>query len=168
MRLSRVAHSLDTAFTPFSRIINSVGTGILAIMMLLTVADVILRYFLNRPIPGSFEITVFMMVVLVSLSLAYTGLRGGHVNVDIVLTHIPPKARAILNSITGFICAVLFAVVSWQCVRQAMVLLESDLTSDVLYIPAYPFLLITSFGFAALAFAFIVRMFKSLCEVTGK
>ena len=65
MRLSNVVSCLSRVVYPVSRIINGIGVGILAIIMIFTVTDIALRYFLDRPIASSFELTEFMMAIVV-------------------------------------------------------------------------------------------------------
>jgi TRAP-type C4-dicarboxylate transport system permease small subunit len=72
MELDKAARGIERVANPLSRITDSVGRVILALMMLLITVDVVLRYFLNRPIKGSYELVEFMLVLLVYLGLAYT------------------------------------------------------------------------------------------------
>jgi len=53
------------------------GTAIVA-MMLLTCADVVLRY-LRRPIPGTYELVCFLGAAAVAFAIAYTFVEKGHV-----------------------------------------------------------------------------------------
>ena len=168
MWLSRAAHLLSRVVNPASRVINSVGVSVLAIMMLLTAGDVLLRYFFNRPIPGSFELTAFMMAIVVSFGLAYTAVRKGHVNVELVVSRLPQRAQAVIYSITGLISLGLFSMISWQCILQAKTLFLGKSASEVLYIPVFPFLLVTSFGFALLTLAFLVELLNSLTQAVKR
>ena len=54
---------------------NGIGMVSLAAMMFLIAADVVLRYFFNKPITGDYELVQFMLVIMISLGLAYCGLR---------------------------------------------------------------------------------------------
>ena len=60
---------IDKVVSPLSKCLHWLGATLLFGMMLLTTADVILRYFFNRPITGSFELTQYLMVMIVSLLL---------------------------------------------------------------------------------------------------
>ena len=96
MWLSKAAQFLGRAVYPPSRIINTVGLGVLAVMMFLTATDVTLRYVFNRPIPGAFELTEFLMATLVAFALAYTQVHKGHINVDLIISRFPPRAQAVI------------------------------------------------------------------------
>ena len=72
MWLSKAALWLERVISPVARVFNSAGVGILMVMMSLTVVDVFLRFVFNKPIVGAYEMSEFMMVILVFFALAYT------------------------------------------------------------------------------------------------
>ena len=53
-----------------ARGINGVGVTALTLLMLLTAVDVCLRYLFDSPITGSYELSEFMMAILVAFGLA--------------------------------------------------------------------------------------------------
>ncbi|MBW2449419.1 MAG: TRAP transporter small permease subunit [Deltaproteobacteria bacterium] len=65
------------------------GAAIVA-MMLLTCADVVLRYF-RRPIPGTYELVCFLGAVAVSFAMAHTSIEKGHVSVSFIVALFPSK-----------------------------------------------------------------------------
>ena len=138
MEIGRIFAGSSRIVNAVSKAIHIVGVSILALLMVLTVMDVGLRYFLNKPITSTFELTEFMMAVLVSFCLAHTASHGGHVNVDIVTSRLPRKISAILGAISNFITTSIFTLVTWQCFAQARTIYQSGLESDVLYIPVFP------------------------------
>src|SRR4030042_1118998 len=103
MWLNKVIRSLNRIVNPLVRITSSVAADILRAMMFLAAMDVLLRYIFNRPISGGMEMTEYMMVILVSLGLAYCGFVKGHVSVEVLTSRFSPKVQAILNSITYFL-----------------------------------------------------------------
>ena len=65
------------------------GAAIIA-MMLLTCADVVLRYF-RRPIPGAYELICFLGAMAVAFAMAHTSVEKGHVAVSFVVSLFPQK-----------------------------------------------------------------------------
>lgn len=62
----------------------------LLVLMLITTADVILRYFFSAPIPGVFEITEeYLMPYMVFLGISYVWAKGRHVRVTLLSRRIP-------------------------------------------------------------------------------
>ncbi len=67
------------------------GFGIFALMMI-GVAQVLMRKLLNIPIYGYIDIVEIMMSFLVFLGLSYTERLGGHIRMELFLTIIPRRA----------------------------------------------------------------------------
>ena len=51
--------------------------------------------------------------------LAYTFVKGGHVRIDLVTSHLPPGARAWLRAVTLALGLALIAVVIWVTTRSS-------------------------------------------------
>ena len=105
-----------------SRIVNGVGVSFLVAMMLLTTADVIGRYFFNRPIAGAYELTEFIMVIVVFLGLAHTEAKKDTAAIEIIAERFPSKVRAFTDSATIILSIFFFVVVGWQSIVQANLL----------------------------------------------
>jgi TRAP-type C4-dicarboxylate transport system permease small subunit len=129
------------------------GIGILA-MMLITCADVFLRYLFNAPIEGSLDITQMLMVIIVFFGLAYCGWTGGHVAVDLLRDLVPPAVVVPLARLVNLIGAVVMLAMAWQSVLTAMTFIKTGETPMTVLIPKYPFILVVTFG--ALTYAAIL------------
>jgi TRAP-type C4-dicarboxylate transport system permease small subunit len=57
--------------------------AVLFSLMLLTCADVVARYFLNKPITGGFELTECLLAALIFAGLPLVTLKNEHVTVDL-------------------------------------------------------------------------------------
>ena len=71
-------------------------------MMLLTCADVILRYF-RMPIPGTYELVCFLGAVAVAFAMAYTSLERGHVSVSFVVQLVNVFADNVVLEVLGVV-----------------------------------------------------------------
>ena len=138
------------------------------VMMLLVTTDVLLRYFLNQPIKGTFELVEFMMAVVVCLGIAYTGVRKGHVAVDVVVSRFSPRVQALIGSFNWLVSLGLFSLISWKGVEYARTLWESGLVSSQLYVPVFPFVLVVAFGAGLLCLVFLVNFIESVSQVVRK
>ena len=167
MWLTRIARALNRVISPVSRVAHAGGVVCLAAMMFLTTVDVTLRQF-NRPVMGAFELTQFMMAVLVSFGLAYCALMKGHVSVDLVISRLRQRARAILSSIIYLVSLGLFSLITWQSVLQAQTQAAAGQTSAILYIPVFPFVWVLAFGSALLCLVLLLNFLESLTEVATK
>jgi len=162
--LSRFGLFLEKAVFPVSRFLLYIGQFTLILMVMLTVADVFLRYVLNRPILGSYELTEFMMAVLVFSTIGYTMVVKGHVVVDLVFIKLPQRSKDILECITSFIAFILFAVVAWRNAVQASTAWgRNDVTAE-LFIPISPFILFVAIGIAVLSLVLFTQFIQSLAK----
>ncbi len=142
--------------------LNAVSIAALFIMMSLTTADVLFRYIFNQPIAGSYELTEFMMVILVSLGLSHCAVKGGHVNVDLIITRFSKRTRNIIATITSLLSFGLSALITWQGYLYVEDIFQSKLKTPVLLIPVYPFVVPIVIGFASLCLVLLIDVYKSL------
>lgn len=168
MSLDRTYCSLERLVSRLSGAVNSVGMGVLVVMMLLITMDVFLRYSFTRPIKGTFELVEFMMIIVVCFGMAYTGVKKGHVAVEVVVSRFSPRVQALIDSFNWLVSLGLFLLISWKAVTQVRTLWESGLTSSVLYVPVFPFVLVLAFGSALLCLVFLLNFIESVSQVVRK
>jgi len=163
--LSRFIYYLSKAVDPLVYAGTFIACVMLAGMMFLTFFDVFGRFVLNRPIIGSYEITEFMMVLLVSFGLGYCAMKKGHIRVDLILQYVSRKANQWFNIFTyGFSC-ILFAFVAWQGWLNAWNAVTTKAASVILLIPTFPFAFMLSVGAAFITLIFFRDFLKSIEEV---
>lgn len=131
------------------------------VMMLLSVADVILRL-LGKPIPGTYELVGFLGTIVVSFALAFTSMEKGHIAVEILVEKLPQRAQLAIEAFCNLIGALLFGVIAWQAVLYALDIKKSGEVSLTLQMPAYPFILGIAIGCALLCLLLIADFIKSL------
>ena len=166
--LDRVGHFLEKSIYPVSRFLHHVGQWVVVLMVLVTVTDVGLRYIFNRPILGSYEITQFMMAILIFASVGYTMAVKEHISVDLVITKLPKRVRALLEAITCVLAFGLFAVAAWRTVVFAGTTWKRHDVSAELFIPVSPFVLFVALGLAVLSLVLLVQFFESLARALKK
>jgi len=103
----------------------------LAAMMLLTVADVVLRAVTNQPIRGTLEIVELLLACTFFLALPAVFLRDEHIVVDVV-DGMAPRRVPLLRRIAGVLAVLVLAVMAWQGWLAARdTLAFKDVTSDL-------------------------------------
>ena len=142
------------------------GASIVA-MMLLTCADVVLRYF-RRPIPGTYELVCFLGAVAVAFAMAYTSVEKGHVSVSFVVNLFPQRIQGLIESITNSFGLFLFALIAWQSVIYANELRLSGEVSLTLELPFYPFVYGIGFSAAAVCLILLSDLYKNLMKMFAK
>jgi TRAP-type C4-dicarboxylate transport system permease small subunit len=141
------------------------GMFLLAPLMALTVADVIGRSFFNKPIPGTFELSEYMLAVIVLLGAAYTQQVKGHVAVDFLTSRCSVRTRAGLNALTGLASLLVVAIVVWQGAVAGM---AEKTVSDQLRIPQWPFRLLVAAGGLLLWLELALELIDSVRKALGR
>jgi len=165
MWLSKALDFWDRGTISIARGINGVGVTALTLLMLLTAVDVCLRYIFNRPITGSYELSEFMMAILVAFGLAYTAVHRGHINVDLLVTKTTLRSQAVINSVTALLSVGFFVLMTWRTSLYAEKLGADGYTSQSLAIPIYPFAYAVAFGCAILVLVVLIYLRDQLQEV---
>jgi TRAP-type C4-dicarboxylate transport system permease small subunit len=119
------------------------GMVLLVPMMLLTTGDVIGRAFWSRPIPGTVELSSYMLAVFILAGVAYTQRVKAHVNVTMLLDRMPERVSDVINICTTILSLVIIGVLAWQ---GWVVGMEETTVSDQLRVPQWPFRLLVSLG----------------------
>lgn len=140
-----------------SKVLNWVGGVILALMMLLTVLDVFLRY-LGRAITGTFELMSFGGAVVAGFAIAQTSLDGAHVSVDMLTAVLSRKGRIVLTILTKLIGFGVFALLAWALFLKGNDLYATGEVSLTLRVPYYPVAY-------ALALSSLAECFVLLCDI---
>jgi TRAP-type C4-dicarboxylate transport system permease small subunit len=100
-------------------------------MVLITVADVLLRALGNRPIRGTLEIVELLLACSFFLALPAVILRDEHIVVD-VIDGMAPRAVPLLKRLAAALAVVILALMAWQgwiSARDAIAF--RDVTSDL-------------------------------------
>jgi TRAP-type C4-dicarboxylate transport system permease small subunit len=93
----------------FDRIIDllaSLAGGLILFMMLSICIDVVLRYFLNRPLTWGVEISEYILLWSTLLSVAWVLKIEGHVKIDLVVNRLNPRNQCLVNTITSILGAI--------------------------------------------------------------
>lgn len=168
MLLEKIVISLKKIIKPAILILNGAGVTILALMMLLTASDVLLRYIFNRPIIGSLEITEYMMAIVVAFGLAYCASQDGHVRVEIIVDRLPHSVQTIVNGTTSLLGIFLFTLITWQCFVYTRMLFHSGLVSTVVHISRFPFACLVGIGSLFLTLILLVDLLEILTRMVRK
>jgi TRAP-type C4-dicarboxylate transport system permease small subunit len=120
-----------------SNFTNSIGGLILALMMFLTVVDVILRY-LKMPITGTFELMAFAGALIIGLSLPKASLDGAHVNVDMLTEYLPDIWKKVFLVFTKLMGFSFFVLLAWSFYLKGNDLYKTHEVSLTLHVPYYP------------------------------
>jgi len=155
---------LEKQLHPPARWFNWIAAIAVTAMMLLTCADVLLRI-LRCPIPGTYEIVGLLGATFVSFSLAHTTTERGHIAVDFLVRKLSPMMQTLIDCINSIICALLFAVITWQSILYALDLKNSGEVSMTLQMPIHPFVFGIALGCGMLSLVLFFRSVESTIKL---
>jgi len=136
-----------------------IGMILLIPMMLLTSGEVVGRAVWSQPIPGSIELSSYLLAAFILLGLAYTQQVKGHVRVTMFVSRLPEKWGLVLDVITSLLSLFIIAVMAWQ---GWVVGMEERTVSDMLRIPQFPFRLLVAVGGAFLFLELFFELIDTL------
>jgi len=148
------------AITKYFDYIARIG---LFVMMILVVANVILRYGWSS-IQGTYDYVQLLTAVSVSSAVAYCAYENGHIAVEILMERLPDRVQGIVGSFIGLFSVAFFAIASWQAVIVGQEMKVSRETTMAVYVPFYPFLWFLAFGLAMTAVAILPSWIKSISK----
>jgi TRAP-type C4-dicarboxylate transport system permease small subunit len=102
----RALDRLETGFNIFSALL-------LFSLMFYVTAEEVMRYVLNRPLPGHLEASQLLIAPAVFLALSYVQARRGHVGMDIIRERLPERVGLMVDCVTLSAALVAFAIITW-------------------------------------------------------
>lgn len=136
-----------------SRIGLIVGSVFLALMMILTVADVFMRYVFSAPISGSAEVTQILLTLTVFAGFILVSRDGSHVVVSIfepAINRLSPKLYPLIYAISNTLGTAFLLWVLIAAARDSLI--YEDATEGL----EIPFVWIISALIVFLAFSLVV------------
>lgn len=91
-----------------------------AILLGLTVWDVVGRYGFNRPLFGATEMIQWIMGAFVFCGLGLVSARDAHVAVDLISPRLARRFPRVMAGVIGVFTAAGLAVIAWQLARMGL------------------------------------------------
>jgi TRAP-type C4-dicarboxylate transport system permease small subunit len=120
-----------------SKVLNFIAGGAVTFMMLLTVADVLLRAG-GHPIIGTFEIVALLLALVIGFGIPQVSLDRGHVYMDFILEKFSKRGRKVMNTFTRVLCLFLFVFIGYNLFNVGARFHASGEVSATIKIPFYP------------------------------
>jgi TRAP-type C4-dicarboxylate transport system permease small subunit len=115
-----------------ARLFGSLAAAFLAAMVLLTVADIVLRAFFSYPIQGMLELIELGLACTIFLALPAVFLRDEHLVVDVIDYLARPRLVGLLDLVGALVSLGVLVVMAWQMLPLARTMHEfGDVTSDL-------------------------------------
>lgn len=113
------------------------GVG-LFVSMFAGIADIVTTH-LGRPIPGAYELTESVMVLVVFGGLAYAQIHKKHIRVELIYIFLGPRTRVFVDFLADLTAVAFFSLLVWQGWLEALYSWEiREATSGAVRLPLYP------------------------------
>lgn len=136
------------------------AAGLLFCLMALTCADVVGRYFFNKPVQGGFEMTELLLASLIFAGLPLVTLRSEHVMVDLLDPLTPDWLFRIQHVAASLLGAVCTGYLAWCLALRAEELAARGETTSQLGFPVAWLAWAMSLLMALTALALVVVMLR--------
>lgn len=143
----------------FDRIIDlfAGAAGVIVLFLIASIcAEIVMRYFLNRPLAWVVEISETNLLYLTFLGAAWVLKREGHVKVDIVVSRFRPGIQALFNAISSILGAAVCLVLIWYGAQETWSHFVRGLYLPDTHMPIAPILLIIPLG----SFLFFIQFLR--------
>ena len=142
------------------------GAAIVA-MMLISCADVTLRYF-RTGIPGTYELVCLLGSLAAAFAMAHTSVKGAHVAVSLIVQRFPERVQGVIAAFANSFSFIFFFVVTWQSVLYAGELRRTNEVSLALKLPLYPFVYGIAVGAGAITLVLLGDLMRSVRKAGGQ
>ena len=136
---------------------------LLAFTALSVSAEIVMRYFVGRPLLWVIEVAEYCLVWATFLGTTWVLKREGHVIMDIVLTRLNPRTQTLVNLITSVIGIAICLILTWYGVKVTLDLYQrGHYLSSVLMPPSFILFAIIPIGLFLLFIQFLRRAYGYL------
>jgi TRAP-type C4-dicarboxylate transport system permease small subunit len=135
-----------------------VAIAILLLFMLLTVADVAMRYLFNHPLLGSMEIIKTSMVMLSFLVLGWTTYEKGHVRLDTIIKRLPKNTQRIMNIVFHLLSSFLMTFMTYSFIKETIYRFDIGEKTVALKIPVYVIYGIADIGLVITSLVLVLQL----------
>jgi TRAP-type C4-dicarboxylate transport system permease small subunit len=134
----------------------------LIIMMIVVTANSLGRAIFKIPVTGTIEIAGLAGVIVVAAAVGFTARERANVAVDVLLSHLKPRAKRILDVVTLFLS---FAAVCFLLYAIILDAVKSFMMKEVTMVMSFPtpfFKFVWAGGVFILACFLLVHLFTTI------
>ncbi|MFH1651430.1 MAG: TRAP transporter small permease [Chloroflexota bacterium] len=136
-------------------------------LFLLTATDVMMRWVFDS-IPGAIDIATYLLAPIAFLGFGYAQLKGSHVRVDVMVTHLPRRLRAVVEVFDMLLIVAAVALLFWFAAKTGLESWEKHAVHyGTLEIPDWIRYFFALLGFSSLILAIVTQLLRRLVKSDG-
>jgi len=148
-----------------SRQLDTIAGFCLAGVMVLVVANILMRSLFNQPILGTYELVGFLTALGIGFALANCALLNGHIAVDFVVDRFPAKFQLLVGILVDLIGLIFWGYAAWHVGQYAKILATNGVVSATAQIPLYPIVYLIALSLVGLSLVLLARLINALGKV---
>lgn len=152
--------AIDRLLEPVRKFYRWMGVAMIALMLILPALQVLMREVFRAPFMGSEELTRFMLICVVFVTLPYITATGANIRMEELLHALPKRVRALLAVIIPATGAVALGIAGLAVTVATLSNLNN--ATPTLGIPYYIFFSAALFGFVFGAVESLIQVWKAL------
>ena len=128
-------------------------------LLLIVIHEVIVRYVFDSPTLFSVELSEYLLVLVVFMSIGWVLKEDRHVAVSFVVDMLPKKVRLVLNVLTSLLTMAFLGILVWKGGKTAVTAYTGDYhSSSLLNFPMWiPYVLIP-LGALVLSLQYLIKI----------
>lgn len=150
------------------KVCNFFGVCWIVILALLTITDVVLRFFFNAPFPGTLEYSEMILVVIVWMGFAYTDVVKGHISVELMVSRLSARKQIYFDILASLAGLIVMAILIWISAKLALYSWNLKELSEVVNFPVYPFKMVLCAGAVLFWFELLGQLYINIFRLSGK
>lgn len=136
-----------------------IAAACMGLMMAVTVADALGRYFFNAPLSGAVEYISYLLAILITTGYALITRDRGHIAVGVLAEALPSGYARIERMVTAVVTLVGCGFISWFLIEQALSHARSGRVGDTTGLPLAPLVFVLA-AFAIVAVLFALELLR--------
>jgi TRAP-type mannitol/chloroaromatic compound transport system permease small subunit len=151
---------LGSVFDPFAGLMTKAAGISLFVMMVMMTAHIIGRK-VGQPVPGAFEASEQLMVIVFSFPLADVGLRKAHILFELVTRSLSQRVQHFLGILVHVVGLLLFAPLTWKAWQVAWKNFSiGEYRQGVIDFPIWPFRVALAVGLSVFVAQMIIGLIR--------
>jgi TRAP-type C4-dicarboxylate transport system permease small subunit len=164
----KMINQFEKVVSTLNNVLHKISSIILFLLMFLTTADVVGRYFFNKPITGTYELTGLALAMIIFFSLGSAQIKKDHIEIDFLTNMMPTKIQHTLSGLTSLLLFILMSLTTWQLFEYTKRIYFGNELSGDLGLPLYLFVIFATAGAVCFTLTFIVDTLRSFLRVVKK
>ncbi len=130
--------SLELEIIRWARVISLIGLAGLLVLAGITVGEVFLRWLFKFPIPGVYDLSQLVVIIVIASCLPLVCAERNHITVRLLGTMLGKRINDLLEAFGALITMIIFGLLVWQLWVYANELAASNQTTWLVLLPISP------------------------------